>query len=83
MRYKLFSQDPDWVYLWDIDIIYSFFCLQDIPVGSVVEDEVTSELSCRFQPRGSPSSSTPQVISIGQLMESVSVVSIKHKLVTG
>ncbi|KAG2278585.1 hypothetical protein Bca52824_061140 [Brassica carinata] len=43
---------------------------EDIPAGSVVEDEVTSELSCRFQPRGSPSSSTPQVISIGQLMES-------------
>ncbi|KAF3563670.1 hypothetical protein DY000_02011262 [Brassica cretica] len=43
---------------------------EDIPAGSVVEDEVTSELSVRFQPRGSPSSSTPQVISIGQLMES-------------
>ena len=44
---------------------------------------MTSELSVRIQPRGSPSSSTPQVISIGQLMESVSVVSIKHELVTG
>ncbi|XP_013660832.2 protein SEMI-ROLLED LEAF 2-like [Brassica napus] len=43
---------------------------EDVPAGSVVEDEVTSELSVRFQPRGSPSSSTPQVISIGQLMES-------------
>lgn len=54
--------------------------LQDIPAGSVVEDEVTSELSVRFQPRGSPSSSTPQVISIGQLMESVSANRIQHKI---
>ncbi|KAJ0253150.1 hypothetical protein HA466_0122270 [Hirschfeldia incana] len=43
---------------------------EEIPAGSTVEDEVTSELSVRFQPRGSPPSSTPQVISIGQLMES-------------
>ncbi|RID43640.1 hypothetical protein BRARA_I00488 [Brassica rapa] len=43
---------------------------EDVHAGSMVEDEVTSELSVRFQPRGSPSSSTPQVISIGQLMES-------------
>ncbi|XP_048637622.1 protein SEMI-ROLLED LEAF 2-like [Brassica napus] len=43
---------------------------EDVHAGSVVEDEVTSELSVRFQPRGSPSSSIPQVISIDQLMES-------------
>ncbi|AAB61061.1 Hypothetical protein F2P16.24 [Arabidopsis thaliana] len=43
---------------------------EDIPAGSMVEDEVTSELSVRFPPRGSPSPSIPQVISIGQLMES-------------
>ncbi|CAN7025144.1 unnamed protein product [Brassica rapa subsp. trilocularis] len=43
---------------------------EDVHEGSVVEDEVTSELSVRFQPRGSPSSSIPQVISIDQLMES-------------
>ncbi|XP_010493942.1 PREDICTED: protein EFR3 homolog B-like isoform X2 [Camelina sativa] len=43
---------------------------EDIPAGSMAEDEVTSELSVRFPPRGSPSPSIPQVISIGQLMES-------------
>ncbi|CAA7017161.1 unnamed protein product [Microthlaspi erraticum] len=43
---------------------------EDIPAGSMAEDEVTSELSVRFHPRGSPSPSVPQVISIGQLMES-------------
>ncbi|KAL1212768.1 Protein SEMI-ROLLED LEAF 2 [Cardamine amara subsp. amara] len=44
---------------------------EDIPAaGSMVDDEVTSELSVRFPPRGSPSPSIPQVISIGQLMES-------------
>nr|VDC68092.1 unnamed protein product [Brassica rapa] len=43
---------------------------EDVHAGSVVEDEVTSELSVRFQPRGSPSPSIPQVISIDQLMES-------------
>ncbi|RID59602.1 hypothetical protein BRARA_F02823 [Brassica rapa] len=43
---------------------------EDVHAGSVVEDEVTSELSVRFHPRGSPSPSIPQVISIDQLMES-------------
>ncbi|ESQ32200.1 hypothetical protein EUTSA_v10003593mg [Eutrema salsugineum] len=43
---------------------------EDIPAGSMAEDEVTSELSVRFRPRLSPSPSIPQVISISQLMES-------------
>lgn len=56
-----------------------FLLLQDIPAGSLVEDEVTSELSVRFLPKGSPSPTIPQVISIGQLMESVSADRIRHK----
>ncbi|VVA96583.1 unnamed protein product [Arabis nemorensis] len=43
---------------------------EDIPAGSLVDDEVTSELSVRFLPKGSSSPNIPQVISIGQLMES-------------
>lgn len=54
-----------------------FLLSQDIPAGSMVDDEVTSELSVRFPPRGSPSPSIPQVISIGQLMESVSANRIR------
>ena len=60
------------------------YILQDVNAGSMVEDEVTCELSVRFHPGGSSSSpSIPQVISIDQLMESVSADRIRHKLETG
>ena len=51
------------------------FPLQDFPTNTLVEDDATSELSVadlsRFIPRMPSSTSRSQIISIGQLLESV------------
>ena len=88
VNYSLKSQEPNWIFLQDLDFKYIIlpacvYILQDVNAGSMVEDEATSELSVRFHPRGSSSPSIPQVITIDQLMESVSADRIRHKLETG
>lgn len=52
--------------------------MQDYPTNSLVEDDAISEASVadisRFIPRMPPSPCVPHVISIGQLLESVTSI---------